>query len=278
MAFGSNTTGNENCAVGYEACENNTTAGNTTAFGFRALESNTTGSSNVAIGHHALSSCTTGGSNTAVGRSAARANVSGSENTIIGKDAGNALTAGQNVMVGNWAGSYVTALTSGTQNIFLGAYCRGSSATATLQHCIGYNFGALSGNNTFSVQASSGSYQSNNSSSWSTTSDKRIKKNINNNSLGLDVIEKIQVRNFEYKKPNEIITDNPELEKVIDSISNKPEGQQIGVIAQEIEEILPDVVKTQTTGVKTVNPDNLTWYLINAVKELSAKLKALEGK
>ena len=50
------------------------------------------------------------------------------------------------------------------------------------------------------------------------------------------------------------------------------------MIAQEIEGVLPEVVETQTTGVKTVNPDNLTWYLINAVKELSAKVETLESK
>jgi len=43
------------------------------------------------------------------------------------------------------------------------------------------------------------------------------------------------------------------------------------VIAQEIAEVLPDVVETSSTGVKTVNSDNLTWYLVNAVKELSTK-------
>ena len=48
--------------------------------------------------------------------------------------------------------------------------------------------------------------------------------------------------------------------------------------AQEIEDILPDVVIEMTESrVKTVNPDNLTWYLINAVKELSAKVAALEA-
>ena len=47
---------------------------------------------------------------------------------------------------------------------------------------------------------------------------------------------------------------------------------------QEIEEILPDVVETQTTGIKTVNPDNLTWYLVNAVKELSARVQELESR
>ena len=56
------------------------------------------------------------------------------------------------------------------------------------------------------------------------------------------------------------------------------EGVQLGVIAQEIEEILPEVVKTQSTGVKTVDPDNLTWYLINAVKELSAEVEQLKSQ
>jgi len=49
------------------------------------------------------------------------------------------------------------------------------------------------------------------------------------------------------------------------------EGLQVGSIAQEIEEVLPDVVNTNEMGIKSVNTDNLTWYLINAVKELSTK-------
>jgi hypothetical protein len=56
------------------------------------------------------------------------------------------------------------------------------------------------------------------------------------------------------------------------------EGIQIGVIAQEIETILPDVVNTESTGVKAVNPDNLTWYLVNAVKELSSQLDELKAE
>ena len=46
---------------------------------------------------------------------------------------------------------------------------------------------------------------------------------------------------------------------------------------QELEKILPECVKTQSTGAKTVESDNLTWYLINAVKELSAEVKALKA-
>ena len=118
-----------------------------------------------------------------------------------------------------------------------------------------------------------GVYQGNNSSSWSTTSDRRIKKNIVNNDIGLEKINQIQVRNFEYRTEEEIT----DFENAGAAVVTK-EGTQIGVIAQEIEEILPEVVKTETTGVKGVNPDNLTWYLINAVKELSAKNDALEAR
>ena len=46
------------------------------------------------------------------------------------------------------------------------------------------------------------------------------------------------------------------------------------MIAQEIEEVLPEVVVTNEEGIKSVNSENLTWYLINAVKELSARLDA----
>ena len=58
----------------------------------------------------------------------------------------------------------------------------------------------------------------------------------------------------------------------------KKEGLQLGVIAQEIEEYLPEIVKTQSTGVKSVDPNNLTWYLVNAVKELSAENTALKSR
>jgi hypothetical protein len=116
-----------------------------------------------------------------------------------------------------------------------------------------------------------GVYQGNNSSSWSTTSDRRIKKNIVDNTIGLDKINQIQVRNFEYRTPEEIT-------EVPSGSAIDKKGIQLGVIAQEIEQILPDVVKEESTGVKSVNPDNITWYLVNAVKELSAKVDTLQNE
>ena len=53
-----------------------------------------------------------------------------------------------------------------------------------------------------------------------------------------------------------------------------------GVIAQEIQKIAPEVVLESEDKMKTLSVDygNITGYLIEAVKELSAKVKELEGR
>jgi hypothetical protein len=55
------------------------------------------------------------------------------------------------------------------------------------------------------------------------------------------------------------------------------QGVQLGVIAQELQQILPDCVNTESTGVMSLNADNLTWYMINAIKELKAEIDQLKG-
>lgn len=53
-----------------------------------------------------------------------------------------------------------------------------------------------------------------------------------------------------------------------------------GVVAQEIQKIAPEVVLTASDerGTLSVDYGNITGYLIEAIKELSAKVKELEGK
>ena len=51
-----------------------------------------------------------------------------------------------------------------------------------------------------------------------------------------------------------------------------------GVIAQKLEEILPELVETNEQGIKTVNYSGITGFLINAIKEMDARIKELESK
>jgi hypothetical protein len=63
-----------------------------------------------------------------------------------------------------------------------------------------------------------------------------------------------------------------------DSAAVKKDGVQLGVIAQEIREVLPQCVTENSTGVLSVSTDPLVWHLINAVKELSAQVEKLKAK
>jgi hypothetical protein len=53
-------------------------------------------------------------------------------------------------------------------------------------------------------------------------------------------------------------------------------SRQIGVIAQEVEAILPEVVRDNEAGLLSVAYGNITGLLIEAVKELAARVAALE--
>jgi len=54
------------------------------------------------------------------------------------------------------------------------------------------------------------------------------------------------------------------------------EGHDIGVMAQEIEKIAPELVVTRDNGYKAVKYDKITALLIEAVKELSTELSELK--
>ena len=55
-------------------------------------------------------------------------------------------------------------------------------------------------------------------------------------------------------------------------------GTDIGVIAQEIEEVLPELVQTRENGFKAVKYDKLVSLLIEGIKDLSAEVDELKRK
>ena len=88
-------------------------------------------------------------------------------------------------------------------------------------------------------------------------SDKRLKDNIETLEDGLTKVE--QLRGVTYTRDGK---------------------ENIGVIAQEVEKILPEIVLTadDEMGTKSVDYSRITAVLIEAVKDLSAKVKELESK
>ena len=271
-ALRNNTTGAQNSALGESCMSSNTTGSYNTAFGYSALVNNTTASNNTAVGFQALYSSNrtadTAANNTAVGFQAGYSSTTSTTNTFIGIQAGFYNTTGNsNVMIGSNAGALSVNATTGDGNIYIGGGVRGSAAGNATEIVIGYVTTGKGSNTGFINPNGGGVYQGNNSGSWSTTSDQRLKKNIVDNTDGLDKITSVRVRNFEYRLPEEVT----ELDEHC-AVPNT--GVQLGVIAQELQAVLPDCVKTESTGVLSVDPDNLTWYMVNAIKDLKALVDA----
>ena len=94
------------------------------------------------------------------------------------------------------------------------------------------------------------------------SSDRRYKDNIVNISNPLDKLNKINGVSFTWNE-----------------ISHKETGKKdIGVIAQEIEEVFPEIVETRDNGYKAVDYPKLTALLIESIKELNNKVKKLEDE
>jgi len=92
-------------------------------------------------------------------------------------------------------------------------------------------------------------------------SDKRLKDNIKPIENAIDKIKMIGGYEFDWN-----------------SNSKNNNGHDVGVIAQEIEEVLPELVGTRSDGYKGVKYEKLTALLIQSNKELIARVEELESK
>ena len=229
----------------------------------------TSGDDNVAVGFSALNDNTTGSGNIGIGYKAGEEITTGSYSTVIGYDAANGMTTGpSNVIIGAQTCDGATEI---EKCIMIGRLATHAATNNDSMIVIGYNSTGKGDSTGFINPGGGAVYQGNNATAWAQTSDRRIKKNIVDNNVGLNVINKIRVRNFEYRTLDEIVDfDNPKAAVV------EQEGIQLGAIAQELEDFLPEVVETTSEGVKSVTADRITWHLVNAVQELTAQVETLK--
>ena len=125
----------------------------------------------------------------------------------------------------------------------------------------------------YQLQLSTNSAAKPTSSAWTVVSDKRVKTNIRPYETGLDKLLQIEPKVFDYNGKAGFDT---------------KAKNNIGVIAQEIKDIMPETVKKynaklneedeEDTELYNFDSHALTFALINSVKELNAKIKNLETK
>ena len=282
------TNGHSNVALGPSALAGVTTGTRNVGIGYLAIGSGSGGGNdNIAIGYGAASSGSVSGNyNTSVGGYSGRVIGASSGNTLVGYSAGYSLTGGGNTLIGYNAGYN---LVGGTNNIIIGYNVHATSTTMTQGLNIGnLIFGtALDGTGTtlssgkVGIGTSTpgekltvvGTIQSTSLLGGSTNltvdangniirdpSDGALKENVVTLSNSLSKIMSLRGVRYEWKDKTRFGT-----------------ASEIGVIAQEVEMVVPEVVSSG--GVyKSVNIKNLVALLIEGIKELKIQVDVVRDK
>jgi trimeric autotransporter adhesin len=232
-ALGGDTTGYSNTAIGWQALVENTTGYYNTGSGYGALAENTTGGGNQADGFLALYLNTTGNNNVAVGNQALYNNVTGIDNVAIGAFAGpdaNSTNLTNAIAIG------YDATVSESNALVLGG---------TGSYAVKVGIGTATPSNTLTVAQGSGPAIAD---GWSTYSSRRFKTNIQTLTDALETVEQLRGVSYEQKSDGK---------------------RQIGVIAEEVGAVVPEVVTWEENGqdARSVDYSRLTALLIEATKE-----------
>jgi hypothetical protein len=87
-------------------------------------------------------------------------------------------------------------------------------------------------------------------------SDERLKENFNNLENALGIIMALNIYNFDWKGTN---------------------VEDIGLIAQEVEKVFPQAVKTLENGVKVIDYNKFIALIIKAIKEIKEEIDNLKA-
>jgi hypothetical protein len=212
-----------------------------TAVGYYTMQAFSFGLNNTAVGFEALTGGDTGppaggDENTAIGSGALRNNSSGSGNVAIGFEAGKNSSGDDKL--------YIHNSDAGDFSLIYGDF---DSAELTINGKLRVTQG-IYGN----VYDPNG---------W--PSDVRYKKNVKTISNSLEKVLKLRGVYYDWRKdefPREHFNDR----------------KQIGVIAQEMEKVIPEVVHIDEDGYRSVEYSKLTSILINAIQEQQEMINELK--
>lgn len=266
-----NTSGNGNTLLGRDAGYTNSTGNYNTFLGFSAGYFNT-GDSNTFLGYNAGYLNSSGVENTFLGRVAGYTNSTGYFNTFLGYSAGYLNSSGwDNISIGHNAGYS----NNGNGNTFVGTQA-GYANTGILNVFLGSNAGyGASGSNKLYIDNCYTGYPCTTPLIYGefdnrivaidgmlimgsppvTISDRRLKQDVEPLTSSLEKIMRLRGVSFNY----------------IAEKKNYAKGfggeKQLGLIAQEVEAVFPELVYTNSKGIKAIAYDKLGPVLVEAVKQ-----------
>ena len=304
-ALFTNETGQYNSAFGHEALKSNT-GSNNTAFGMRALKPNTSGSNNTALGYFAKASASNATNQTVLGYTAEgqadnSVTLGNADVTAVymGQDSGATVYAGE----GSFTGDMTIGgddLTIGDLSAFSGSFTQ-RSAIDVVAHSDGdlmtgyingstgdrFNIELDAGNSlakissgggydlTFSTEGGTMNFESNGfeTGTYAFNGNTTVSNDL---TVSGDVVVSSDAR----LKAN-IVSLGSTLAKLIlidgKTYTMKKDGKQkIGVLAQDIQKVFPELVSEGDNEMLAVNYQGLVPVLINALKEQQAEINKLK--
>jgi trimeric autotransporter adhesin len=271
-----------NVAVGFAAGETITTGVENTLIGGRAGDSLTIGEKNIAIGQDALgeddvgSRCVAIGHNALGSQNSSGATVNNMRNVAVGFAAQSSVSTGYyNVSLGYQAGDDIT---DGQRNI-----CIGHDADISAGSTNDFSFGKPGNvvSNDFDTDAN-----------WSRSSDERLKKNITNQTLGLDFINDLRTVKYKWKANGELDASDSQLAHLRETDDDgniinymNTDATMHNFIAQEVKAALDTAGvsdfagwKEDHYGVQQVSREMFVIPLVKAIQEQNALIEALTAR
>ena len=256
-AGANNREGNYNTVVGADAGYSLNEDHNTIV-GALAMSANSLGARNTTVGSQSLTKTSSGNDNTVIGALSMRMADSqkpgfNEGNTAMGSQAlGKIKRGNSNTAVGFKAG-YNNGLGSG--NVYIGAYAGPNKrktennklyiSNSPQSHLITGDFSSRGVTINGSLNSTQGLSQS---------SDGRLKKDIDPITLGLDAVLQLEGKTFKWRD---------------ESLSQET---HIGLIAQDVEKVIPELVTEDENGFKAIAYAKLTTILIEAIKEQQGQM------
>jgi hypothetical protein len=252
-----------------------------TFVGYQSGNSNITGSLNTSIGAYAGFS-STGNFNTFVGSNAGYSST-GLRNTFLGYDAGyNAEGSSGNVFIGHKAGYYVNRnninnrLIIDNENVDstdVLLYGEFDQNHLRINGNVGINYQAYNSyglivdipdgqTSIYTLLIYGNAWAS--GGTWS-TSDVRLKKNVSTYENALNTIMKFRGVSFDWR-----VDEYPQ--------QRFSDDKQLGFIAQEVEKVVPDLVKEGPDGFKGVEYAKFTPIIVEAIKEQQKQIEELKAE